>query len=762
MKYSYLGILLIISLISLSLTVHSQGVIRGVVKDKITKEPLELAVITNQTSGKITLTDRQGAFSLKTGKSDSTILVSFIGFIPQQIKMPQNNSQLNIQLEKGLVDLRQVTITSHSNAIATSRALSSLDLNMRPARSAQDLLRLVPGLFIAQQVGGGKAEQIFLRGFDADHGTDVNISVDDMPVNLPSHAHGQGWADLHFLIPETVGGYDFGKGPYYANKGDFATAGYVNYKTLNVLDKSMVKVEVGQYNTFREVAMINLLSEKARDRGLSAYVAGEALYTNGPFDYPQHFQRYNLMGKFNANLGEHSKLTATISTFSSNWRASGEIPYRAIAEGYIKDRFGVIDSSQSGSVNQTKVNVKLISYLANRFTLENQVFYSHYFFNLFTNFTFFYVDSANGDQFNQHEVRDFYGYNGTLTHQNTIGNAVLTSVAGISARYDQTHPSWLAHSRNQQVLNYLQVGNIRQTNLSSYINETLESGSWLFNFGLRLDYFNFYYLNYAPGTDSAAKIYDGLKTSQNKFILCPKITIQYTFNSQIQMYLKLGKGFHSNDARVVIANEGYQILPAAYGADLGINWKPLPRLYINTAIWYMFLQQEFTYGSDYGDESVKPGGKTVRTGIDFSARYQINQWLYGDLNLNFARPRDLEAPKGQDYLPTAPTFTSTAGLYVRFKNGINGGVSYRYLHNRPANSDYSLTALGYFLTDLTANYTKKKYEIGISIENLLNQKWYESQIEYVSRLKYETAPVDEVSYTAGVPFFAKLKFSIFF
>ena len=762
MNYSYSGIQLIISLLLLSLSGHSQSVIRGVVKDKITKEPLELAVITNQTTSNTTLTDRQGAFALKSTKSDSIILVSFIGYVPQQIKITGNNTRMNVQLEKGLVDLKQVTITSHSNAIATSRALSSLDLNMRPARSAQDLLRLVPGLFIAQQVGGGKAEQIFLRGFDADHGTDVNISVDDMPVNLVSHAHGQGWADLHFLIPETVGGYDFGKGPYYANKGDFATAGYVNYKTLNVLDKSMVKVEVGQYNTFREVAMINLLSEKARDRGLSAYVAGEALYTNGPFDYPQHFQRYNLMGKFNANLGEHSKLTATISTFSSNWRASGEIPYRAIAEGYIKDRFGVIDSSQSGSVNQTKVNVKLISYLANRFTLENQVFYSHYFFNLFTNFTFFYVDSANGDQFNQHEVRDFYGYNGTLTHQNTIGNAVLTSVAGISARYDQTHPSWLAHSRNQQVLNYLQVGNIRQTNLSSYINETLESGSWLFNFGLRLDYFNFYYLNYAPGTDSAAKIYDGLKTSQNKFILCPKITIQYTFNSQIQMYLKLGKGFHSNDARVVIANEGYQILPAAYGADIGINWKPLPRLYINTAIWYMFLQQEFTYGSDYGDESVKPGGKTVRTGIDFSARYQINQWLYGDLNLNFARPRDLEAPKGQDYLPTAPTFTSTAGLYVRFKNGINGGVSYRYLHNRPANSDYSLTALGYFLTDLTANYTKKKYEIGISIENLLNQKWYESQIEYVSRLKYETAPVDEVSYTAGVPFFAKLKFSIFF
>jgi hypothetical protein len=233
-------------------------------------------------------------------------------------------------------------------------------------------------------------------------------------------------------------------------------------------------------------------------------------------------------------------------------------------------------------------------------------------------------------------------------------------------------------------------------------------------------------------------------------------------NDKVQLYIKTGKGFHSNDARVVIANQGYQILPAAYGADLGINWKPAPRLFLNAALWYIYLQQEFTYGSDYGDESVTPGGKTVRKGIDFSGRYQIANWLYANANVNFARPRALDVPKGQDYLPTAPTFTSTAGLSFKFNNGFNGGISYRYLHDRPANEDYSLVAKGYFLTDLTANYTQKKYEIGISVENLFNQVWYESQVEYVSRLKYETAPVDEVSYTAGVPFFAKLKLSVFF
>jgi outer membrane cobalamin receptor len=174
------------------------------------------------------------------------------------------------------------------------------------------------------------------------------------------------------------------------------------------------------------------------------------------------------------------------------------------------------------------------------------------------------------------------------------------------------------------------------------------------------------------------------------------------------------------------------------------------------------LQQEFTYGSDYGDESVQPGSRTVRKGIDFSARYQVTKWLYGNANVNLAKPRSLDEAKGENYLEGAPTFTSTAGLYFRFNDGFNGGISYRYMHDRPANADYSLVAKGYFLTDLTANYTTKKYEIGLSIENLFNATWDETEIEYVTRLKHEASPVDELSYTAGAPFFAKLKFSVFF
>lgn len=746
---------------ALSVNSFSQQTITGKVIDKNTGEPLESALISLDNKNG-TLTDKQGNFSLKNIIEVDSVTVSFVGYTTK-VEAAKTNENMLIQLERGSVDLKDVIISTKTNSITTTRTLSSIDLSMKPARSAQDLLRLVPGLFIAQQVGGGKAEQIFLRGFDADHGTDVNISVDDMPVNLVSQAHGQGWSDLHYLIPETVGSYDFGKGVYYANKGDFCTAGYVNYNTTNVLEHSMIRVEAGKFNTSRAVAMINLLSNAAKQRGQSAYIAGEALYTNGPFDYKQHFQRYNLFGKFNTQLGMNNKLTATLSAFTSAWRASGEIPNRAVSEGYIPDRFGVLDSGQRGATNKTITNIKLATSLKNNFALENQVYYLHTFFQLFTNFTFYYVDPINGDEFNQHEVRDMYGYNGTLSHQSVFNNALLTSAAGIGFRYDHTHPCWLAHSLNgDSILNFLQLGIIKEANANTYIDETLETGRWVFNVGLRGDYFNFYYLNMMPASDSASKIYDGMKTSRSKASINPKVNIQYTANNQVQLYLKLGRGFHSNDARVVIANEGYQVLPAAYDADLGINWKPIPHLFINAALWYIYLQQEFTYGSDYGDESVEPRGKTVRKGIDISARYQITKWLFGDVNANLARPRALNEPKNENYLEGAPSFTSTAGLYFKFKDGFNGGISYRYMHSRPANDDNSLTAQGYFLTDLSANYTTKRYEIGLSVENLFNVQWNETEIEYVSRLKYESAPVDELSYTAGVPLFAKLKFSIFF
>ena len=696
----------------------------GKIVDQKTGEPVESAVLSIGTTGKASVTDAEGHFNFNIPVDSAAVTISMIGYHSKTIEITTQHTNI-IHLEKGPVDLKEIIITPQSN-ISTFHYLSSIDLNMRPINSSQDLMRLVPGLFLGQHQGGGIAEHIFFRGFDADHGTDVNVSVDGMPFNLVSHAHGQGFADLHFLIPELVNRYEFGKGPYYAGYGDFTTAGYVSFKTYDVLDKNEVKLEGGQFNTGRIMTMVNLLSDRAKQRGENAYIAGEAAYTDGPFDFPQHLDRLNLYGKYNAALNSKNKIGITLSTYSSSWRSSGEIPERAVTEG-ITDRFGYIDSLQGGNTHRTNAIIKLTSVLSDNTTLENQVFYSNYFFDLNYDATLFADDSINGDQLRQRESRDVIGYNGKLVHHAYLANgSSLGTAVGAAFQFNSIHNSELSHTVNKNtVLEYIQLGNIKESSANAYIDENYQSGKWLLNAGARLDYFYFNYMDKINPPQPA----------RSKLVASPKLNIEYTVNDAVQLYLKTGKGFHSNDAKVVVANDGRDILPAAYGADFGINWKPVPHLYINAALWYLQLQQEFVYDADEG--TLDAGGKTRRQGLDVSARYQFNNWLFGMVDVNICKARSLDAPKGKNYLPLAVPLSSTGGLDFKLANGLNGGLSYRYMKDRPANEDNSLVAQGYFVTDLTVNYTRRKCELGLEIQNLLNTKWREAQFEVESRLRNE-------------------------
>jgi len=384
--------------------------------------------------------------------------------------------------------------------------------------------------------------------------------------------------------------------------------------------------------------------------------------------------------------------------------------------------------------------------------LENQVYYAHYFFNLNYDQTFFAGDSINGDQLRQRESRDLYGYSGKLVlHAYFNNNGALTSTVGLGFQMNNIHGSELSHTKDyNDVLQYIQHGNIREWTLNGYLDENYRIGKWSFDAGVRLDYLNFKYMDFLNPQQAPI----------GKAIASPKLNIEYTLNDRVQIYAKTGKGFHSNDVKVVAENKGIDVLPAAYGADLGMNWKPIPQLYLNVGLWYLFLQQEFTYHGD--DGTFAPGNQTKREGLDFSARYEFTRWLYADFDINFCRARDAQAPKGNNYLPLSVPLYSTAGLYVKLPNGLNGGLSYRYTKDRPANGDNSLVAKGYFLTDLSANYTKRKFEIGLEIQNLFNTKWRDAQYEVVSRLKNEPQPVDDISFTPGMPFFAKLKLAVFF
>jgi len=757
MNTSKLLLLLILAFLTSQLAM-AQHIFKGTVVDSATLQPLECACI--HVGGKLCGCNKEGYFQVSLPTDTATLSITYIGFTTQVLTVKHSDGPVSIRMNRGLIDLREVVIAPSLGGGAF-HTLSTLDLSLRPVNSSQDLMRLVPGLFIAQHMGGGKAEQIFIRGFDADHGTDLNVSVDGMPVNMVSHIHGQGYADLHFLIPETVKDFDFGKGPYYAGYGDLATAGYLSYTTKDVIDKSMISVEGGQFNTFRLAGTIDLLGNKAKQNGENAYIAGEYNYTDGPFKLPEHYKRANLFGKYTRQLNADNKLSLSASTFSTSWRPSGEIPERAATAGttaiddngspvkiasapVVIDRFGTIDSAQGGKSTRVNAIAKLNTDLKNNWLMENQLYYTHYTFLLHVNSTFFATDSINGDERQQHEARDMFGYNGKLSKASYFGSNTLTSTFGLSSRFDRTYGTDYSHvTEHYAFLDNITHGDIRQNNTGLYLDETLESGKWLFNTGTRIDYFSFSY-------------HDSTKTN---IVVSPKINIQYTLNNQVQFYLKAGMGFHSNNAIAVIGNNGLQTTPAAYGTDLGLTWKPIPHLYVNAAIWYLYMQQEFIYTDD-GD--IAPGGKTKREGIDVSARYQLAKWLFADLNVNLARPRLADSLEGRGYLALAPTFTSTGGLDFKFANGINGGLSYRYMHRRLGNNTNTLTADGYYVTDLKINYTQKKYEIGLSIENLLNSKWNEFEAEEVSRLKGESAPVDQMSFTPGTPFFAKLRVAVFF
>ena len=723
--------------------------ILGRIVDQKTQQPVQSAIVSVPEHGKTITSDAQGNFVLNLRFDSAVATVSMIGYRTQSLQLSSKQSSV-IKLERAPVDLKEIVILPQSNLVSFHN-LSEIDLNLRPVNSAQDLMRLVPGLFLGEHHGGGIAEHIFFRGFDADHGTDVNVSVDEMPLNLVSHAHGQGFSDLHFVIPELITSYEFGKGPYYAQHGDFTTAGYVVFHTADVLDKSTVKLEGGQFNSGRVMAVINLLTDNAKMKGESAYFAGEANYTDGPFDFPQHFSRINLFGKYNVNVSAATKLKVTLSTFTSKWRSSGSIPERAVDEGLI-DRFGYIDSLQGGNTNRTNLIVKLTSSLSEKITMDNQIYYSRYHFDHHYDDTYFAGDSVNGDLLKQHEDRDLFGYNGKITHHAYfVNDADLTSSAGLGWQLNKIYNSELSHTLpDYTVLDYIQLGNVNEMAVNGYIDENLRLGKWLFNAGARLDYFNFSYKD---------KL-NPVMPSRNKLIPSPKLNIEYTANSTIQFYLKTGKGFHSNDAKVVVGNLGKEILPAAYGTDIGINWKPVDHLYINAAAWYLYLQQEFVYNGDEG--TLDPSDKTKRMGIDFSGRYQFTKWLFGVVDVNLSKARDIQAAKGNNYIPLAVPASSTGGIDFKFANGINGGISYRYMKNRPANEDNSLIAKGYFVNDLTVYYTKRKYEIGLEIQNLFNVKWREEQFEVESRLKGEPAPVDDVNFTSGTSFFAKVKFAVYF
>ncbi|WP_034046238.1 TonB-dependent receptor [Wocania ichthyoenteri] len=721
----------------------------GVIISEDNNKPLQGVGVYNKTTGAYTYTNVSGYFELDDISVNDIIYFYQLGYENQELVIVEKHldSEVNIILEISSASLDQVLIVSKVNVLSN---FVNVDLKTSPVKSSQEILRKIPGLIIGQHAGGGKAEQIFLRGFDIDHGTDIAIDVDGMPVNMVSHAHGQGYADMHFIIPETINNIDFAKGAYYADKGNFNTAGYVDINTKKTINNNIVSVEAGQFNTLRALSMLKIVDE---DKS-KAYIASELMLSDGVFESPQNFNRINVMGRYNFNNYEDQEFNMAISHFQSKWDASGQIPVRAVENGLI-GRFGAIDDTEGGNTSRSNFWIKHNKQLDEHSTIKSSAYLSKYDFELFSNFTFFLEDPVNGDQIHQKEDRTIIGAKTTYEHSFHLEDhdAQLKYELGVGFRYDDVNDVQLSRTLNRQtILERLAFGNIDELNGFAFANLTYKKNKWTFNPGLRLDYFNFDYENLLTTT------YEN--KSENKVLVSPKLNIIYAASPKLQWFAKTGLGYHSNDARVVTANNGKKVLPTAYGTDLGVIMKPMNRLVINAALWSLFLQQEFVYVGDAG--IVEPSGKTKRYGFDFGLRYQLADWLFFNTDVNYTYARSSEDPSGQNYIPLAPDLTSSGNISFRDLSNFSGGLSYRYIKDRPANEDSSIVAEGYFITDLNVNYQYKNWTFGLIVENLFDSEWNETQFATESRLFNEPDAVEEIHFTPGSPFFLRGKISVRF
>ncbi|HTL10715.1 MAG TPA: TonB-dependent receptor [Chitinophagaceae bacterium] len=733
----------------------AQHTMKGIVLDSLSQQPVIAATVMVSTNRQTCITDDSGRF-VCAAMVRANIIISAAGFETKTISFAPADHWQPVQLCPAQKSLATVVITG--GGASPYKALMETAIAMRGVANSQEVLRMVPGLFIAQHQGGGKAEQIFLRGFDADHGHDINIAADGLPVNMLSHAHGQGYADSHFIIPETIENATFNKGPYDAEKGDMATAGYLEFHTFNTIKNSSVKLEAGQFGTFRSVALIDLLPPKTKQQKQSWYAAAEYSYTNGYFDNPEHFKRLNVFTKYSAQLSPRQQLSVSLSSFYSSWLASGQIPERAVEAGLV-GYFGAIDPEEGGVTSRTNVNVQLQSTTPGGSIFKNQFYFSNYHFDLHSNFSFFLEDKVNGDEIRQREGRNLFGYNGGYQHEGSIGGLSLSTRAGIHLRMDIINNSSLLHTINRYTLiNTVKLGDIDETVAGLYLQESLKfSAKWQLKMGIRADKFFYRYKNKTASDSNFPG--EGVYRASNH-IVSPKLSLYYEANANTQWYCSLGKGFHSNDARVVVSSGNEQSLPAVYAADLGFIIKPLPHLLLQAAAWYSFLQKEFVYAGDGG--TVEFSGRTRRIGIDFSGRYQAAKYLFLDLDLNYAHGRSLDEEKGRNFIPEAPVWSSSAGITFTSKKGFNAAIRYRYLARRPANEDYSLACQSYFVNDLVVKYRKSAFEYAFTVNNLFNVQWRETELEATTQLKTDSEPVNGISFTPGTKFCAKVSVTCFF
>ena len=640
------------------------------------------------------------------------------------------------------VEVPEVTVIGERPVAASSQQfIPDKEYLLQPQGRPAQVLRLIPGFIAVEHSGGaGKADQYFLRGFDADHGTDVAFFSDGMPINLRTHAHGQGYTDLNFIIPETIEGLDVNKGAYLPEYGDFATAGAVNFRTRQVVQEGVVQAAVGQFDTQRYLLMFSPTKDRVR-----TLFAAEGYYTNGPFQNDNRYFRGNLLGKMTTNLTGRDELSLTGTFHQAQWNASGEIPLRAVQDGSL-DRFGAVDPSEGGKTLRSTAKLNYHYDTTSNGQFFANAYGQYYRLDLFTNFTFFANDPVNGDGIQQSDRRVMYGGDIGYKQRGDVWGLPSIGTIGFQTRVDNIHAR-LGTQTTRAPTGVTTDSDILEASYAPFVKAEVQPTSWMrLAGGLRAETFTFDVSNRCV---TCAEQPAGQTSSS---IVLPKMNLILGPWASTELFANYGEGYHSNDARSAVV-PGSSPLSRAKSYEVGVRSKPWGAggVELIATIWRLDLKSELVFVGDEGTTEIR--GASRREGVEFAARGQVWGPLYFNGSVTYTKAEFLNG----DAIPLAPEVTAYGALLLKWPEGLTSQLQATYLGVRPLTEDRSINAPSWIDFDLSERYqlpikmSHGRMEAFLFIQNLFNTKWEQATFAFASQLRNEPAPVNEIHFVPGNP-----------
>ena len=636
----------------------------------------------------------------------------------------------------GVQNIEKVEVTGHyDNSVGSTDAASAgvitpQLIDDRPLLRPGEVLEYIPGMIVTQHSGSGKANQYFLRGFNLDHGTDFATTVAGMPVNMRTHAHGQGWTDLNFMIPELIARIDYFKGPYYAALGDFATAGAANIHYFEKMKQGLAEVTVGSDRYGRALTI------GGKELGPGQLVVGvELFHNNGPWDHPDNYRKYNGVLRYTQPLGD-GQWSVTAMGYAGTWNATDQIAQRAVVAGNI-GRFGAIDPSDGGRSFRYSLSADYQGTAAAG-QLQSTVYGIRYYLSLFSNFTYHLDNPIDGDQFNQVDNRRIFGWNGTWSRLDSLFGKTMKNTIGWDIRQDRIDPLGLYHTANRERLVTTRQDSVHETSYAVYLENQAQWNDWLRTVaGIRGDRYRF--VVDSDLAENSGRRNAGLGSSKLSVILGPW--------KKSEFFVNAGTGFHSNDARGTTATvdpktgeaiDSVTPLVRTKGGELGMRTEIVPNLQSSLAWWYLKFDSELVFVGDAG--TTEAGRPSKRSGIEWSNRYTPAPWLLADLDLAWTRARFANDDPVGNRIPNALQVAASGGVTIHDLGPWTASLFGRYFGPRPLIEDNSVKSGSTTLFNAQATYNvNKALRLRFDVFNIFDRRADDITYYYTSRLRGEPA-----------------------